>query len=383
MKKKEILLLLTLLILVSILVAIIYYRVTIRDLNFITGILFLAAVCILAFFLFETSIKILNRSEETRNNLRLMLIMTSILLIGVEIFLRFGLNKYSTYFENTGSRNYQSIFQVETPSWFHVHDKNQEIGWVTPEFTHVRKTNSLGLSEGEVALEKEPNEYRIVALGDSFTEGIGVSYDSTWVKVFEKELRERFPNKKITVINAGISGSDVFFEYVLLREKLLPYNLDLVVVAINITDISEDIIIRGGMERFQADGTTMFSRKGPSWEWVYAISYIFRHIIHDLFQYNFLFIRESVMESEERKAVENIRSVINEFKRISMKNGFDLLVVFHPVDSEANEGKYLFSSDKLILDLKNDRGINVIDLLDYYKANHVMTKENASDFFGV
>ena len=162
MKKKEILLILTLLILASL----VYYRVTINKLNLTTGILFLVVVCVLGFFLSETSMRILRRSEKTKNKMRLLLITISILLVGMELILRFGLNRYSTYSERNGVENYISMYERSTLSWFNIYGANQEIKEVRPEFTYIRKINSLGLSEGEVDVEKEPNEYRVIALND-------------------------------------------------------------------------------------------------------------------------------------------------------------------------------------------------------------------------
>ena len=380
MKKREILKGAALFIILLALVAAVYFRIRFDQLNLITGILFLAVTWVLVFVVTEISMGILKRSESSKNNIRLLLVTISILLIGTEIFLRFGLNRYSNYFETNVRGNYESIYQVGSPSWFHVNEANQDVEWVLVKFTHIRKTNSLGLSEEKIALEKAKNEYRIIALGDSYTEGIGTSYDSTWVKIVERNLTVHIVDKKITTINAGISGSDPYFEYILLKEKLLPFNPDLVIIAINVSDI-EDVMIRGGTERFQPDGSTIFGRKAPNWEWAYALSYIFRHVIHDVFQYNFLFIRKSEMESEERKAVEKIRLVIGDFRRLSKENGFDLFVVFHPIYWEVLNEEYAFNSDKLISELKNEQSINFLDLLEYYKVNQIMAKENASNFF--
>ena len=365
---------------ILVLAVIVYYRVTINELNLVTGLLFLAAVSLLIFLVAKTVLSLLKGSKKTKNNIRLLLITVGVLLIGLELFFRFGLNRYSTYIERNGSLNYESLYEAGIPSWFSIYDKNQDIRWVRAEFIHTRKTNSLGLAEGEIDVEKGQNEFRIIALGDSFTEGMGTSYNYTWVKVVERNLTDLFPNEKIITINAGIAGSDVFFSYILLKEKLLPFKPDLLIIAINHSDVY-DVVIMGGMERFQDDDSTVFSGKAPSWEWAYAISYIFRHMIHDIFQYNYFFIKNRVMESEERKAVEKIRSVIYDFKRLSQENSFDLLVVIHPVNWEIKYGGYLLSFNPLIIELKNEQGISLIDLLDYYKVNNLITKENSSDYF--
>jgi lysophospholipase L1-like esterase len=253
--------------------------------------------------------------------------------------------------------------------------------YTRPEFAYFRKINSLGLCEQEIAVEKPTHEYRIIALGDSYTEGVGTNYNFTWVKMAEKRLAANVENKKITTINAGISGSDPYYEYILLKEKLLPFDPDLVVVVTNGSDV-EDIIIRGGMERFRPDGSVVTSRKKPDWEWLYGISYIFRHVIHDVLKYDWLFIKAGDFESEQFRAAEKIKLAIDEFAGLSEKHGFDLLVVAHPrmreVEMEEYDG---VGFSNLISTLKKEQGIHFVDLLDYFKVNNLMTKENASDFY--
>jgi hypothetical protein len=68
-------------------------------------------------------------------------------------------------------------------------------------------------------VEKAPGEYRLIALGDSFTEGVGTSYDMTWLKVVEARLATAMPDRTFVAYNAGVSGSDPWFAYMLLRES--------------------------------------------------------------------------------------------------------------------------------------------------------------------
>ena len=380
MKKTKVLFFLVLSLALVVLGGAVYYRITIDELNLITGILFLLAICTLIFLSSETAVILIKSSKNTKKNIRLLLVTTIVLLFGLEFSLRFGLNKYSTYRERNGSKNYSSIYSGGHPSWFHIRGKNQDLIIVKPEYTQIRKINSLGLAEREIEVEKEPNEYRIIALGDSFTEGQGTSYNSTWVKVLERKLIDRSLNKKVTTINAGIAGSDPYYEYVLLKEKLQPFKPDLVIVAINRSDVY-DIIIRGGMERFLVDGSTVFSRKAPSWEWAYAISYIFRPIIHDIFKKNFFFLKKDDLESEAQKAFEKIKLVIDEFGMLSKKDGFELLFVAHPFEREVKIETYISGFGGLISDLKNEQSINFVDLLEYYKVNKIITKDNVSNFY--
>lgn len=373
--KKEILLLISLIVLGTF----VYYRIIANERNLMTGLVFLSGISVFLFFLYEISARIFRLKSDTKNSHRLLIISVTVSLIGLEIFLRVGLNKYSNYYEKNGSKNYQSIYEYDNSKWFWVHYPGEDLRWTKTEFTHIRKTNSLGLSEKEIPLVKGKDEIRIIALGDSYTEGVGTSYESTWAKVVERNLTRSIPNKKITVINAGISGSDPFFEYVLLKEKLLVFKPDFVIVAINHSDI-DDIILRGGMERFQTNGTVSF-RKPPKWEWIYSISYIFRHIIHDLFQYDWLLMKKSEREYNEQMAMIKMKGVLEKFDGMAKEIGFGLLIVFHPHEYEVKNERYESKSfSELISGLMREKRLPVIDLLDDYKKN-LMNKDNYSEFF--
>ena len=349
-------------------------------LNVTTGMLFLGTVWGFTLLLAETLVRALGWSADIANKVRLLLITCSILSFGMEGFLRFGLRTHETYMERQGFPTYESIFQPWMPSWFHVREANGEIKQVRAEFTFSRTTNSLGLSEREIPLTTAPNEYRVVALGDSFTEGVDAAYDSTWVRILETKLVAAYPGRSITAINAGVGGSDVFYEYMLLKEQLLAYDPDLVIVAINNTDL-HDVMLRGGMDRFQSDGSTSFTETAPKWEWLYGINFTFRHIVRDILQYDDWFMKPEQAAQGRRKARSQIIEVIDSFVDLSQTNDFDLLMVVHPFEWELVRGRYRSEFGKLAVHLKHDRHFAFVDLLDFFLTNEIITSENVPQFF--
>lgn len=66
-------------------------------------------------------------------------------------------------------------------------------------------SNSLGFRDREFAVAKAPDEYRILAVGDSFTLGSGVQLEDTWPQVLETLLRARRTGP-VEVINAGFAA---------------------------------------------------------------------------------------------------------------------------------------------------------------------------------
>lgn len=357
-------------------------RVRVADgaLNLTTGLLLVGAAGIGLFLLVELTQGVLGTSGPARSRMRVTLVTTGLLIFGLELFVRFGTGTYATYFERNGETVYSSVSDHTGPSWFHTYSPDTDAMWTTADFVHVRRTNSLGLSEREIPLEKPDDEYRIVVLGDSFTEGVGADYEESWVKVMESVLAASWPDRQITAYNAGISGSDPLFAYMLLREKLVAYAPNLVLVAVNATDVN-DILLRGGMERFQPDGTYLSPRMPPSWEWLYGVSYLSRHVVHDILGYNRLLIARSQQEPGLRLAVEEIHAVVSAFAALGLEHGFQFATVFHPMGGEILNGAYGYDFEATIDASRTEGGAKVIDMLSHWRDHLRDTGRDQAEFF--
>lgn len=94
------------------------------------------------------------------------------------------------------------IMVAEHPTYHHTFPKNKSLemfhhfmGW---EWT--QHTNSLGFKDEFVRdVPLETNQYRILAIGDSFGEGVGLHYEDTFVGILHKHLSK----KNIDVLNAS------------------------------------------------------------------------------------------------------------------------------------------------------------------------------------
>src|SRR5262245_5789986 len=67
------------------------------------------------------------------------------------------------------------------------------------------RTNALGLRDHEYSA-KQPDEFRILSLGDSYAFGFGVEVEQSYGKVLEGLLNHACTGVRISVINAGVSG---------------------------------------------------------------------------------------------------------------------------------------------------------------------------------
>jgi hypothetical protein len=89
------------------------------------------------------------------------------------------------------------------------------------EFEYDFHTNRLGLRSGEVSKVKPKGASRLLLVGDSFVEGIGVNEDSTISSFLERDLS----GSAVQVINGGLSHTGAFEQGRLIRH--VGYGLDL------------------------------------------------------------------------------------------------------------------------------------------------------------
>jgi len=164
--------------------------------------------------------------------------------------------------------------------------------------------NSLGLRGN---LPKKGKKI-ICALGDSFTESWGAPSDSTYPAIWQHLIPT--PDS-LTVINAGVSGSDPFYEFNLLQELTKEYTVHAAVFMINESDIN-DYISRGGNGRFLPHGGVRF-RNGPWWEPFYAVSMVFRLIVHDVCGIGWSLMRQ---EEEQKIKQEAAKTIAAHFQQV-------------------------------------------------------------------
>ena len=90
--------------------------------------------------------------------------------------------------------------------------------------------NSLGLRGDEIKKEKPDNTFRIFAVGGSTTFGHTALDSETWPALLQQIINEKITGKKIEVINAGISGGTSESGYNLIKNKLLSFDPDLIIM---------------------------------------------------------------------------------------------------------------------------------------------------------
>ena len=284
---------------------------------------------------------------------------------------------YLTYMERL-NHAYVSPYAYANSSPYNVWPTAGKPHWLTkPEYSYSRPTNSLGFADMEWPKSKRPGEKRILALGDSFTEGDGASYDSSYVAIFRQCLRAAGDSSYI--MNAGICGSDPCNNYIIYRDLLQPYQPNVIIQSMGSGDLIAEILLRGGMERFQKDGTVKF-RPAPWWEPIYAESYLSRIFFRSA-GYTELLRKKDPSPPEIERITKSAMDLFDAYADLCRKNGTKLFIVLHPERNEVDNNQYNYNFTALIDHLRNTDHIEVLDLLPLYRSYIEAHHSHSADYF--
>ncbi len=116
-----------------------------------------------------------------------------------------------------------------------INETEKNIGFGEHQFI----TNSLGFKDKIVReIKKKKTNHRIIFIGDSFTEGVLLNYEDTFVGIIDKKLEK----KNIEVLNAGVGSyyPSIYYnkiDFLINKQKL---EFDELFVFIDISDASDE-----------------------------------------------------------------------------------------------------------------------------------------------
>ncbi len=274
-------------------------------------------------------------------------------LVLSEIILRVK-GSYKTYTEKI--KNVYSCTYEQTLPYFHLHNPGSEFVLDHTDFKYLYSINKIGIREVDFNKTKQTRTKRILCFGDSFTEGVGAPYDSSYVRALERQLKIK--STDFEVYNCAVSGSDPFYNYVLLKEKMMEYNPDIVTFTINTSDLT-DFIFTGGSDRFIGD--KVVARKKPFFEPLFHYSHLARFIIIKILGYEWTLLNKNDNIKMLTNGVEEYLKLFIYINEMCETKGVDFLLIIqpHPDDILFPDGMY-----KYLVSVKANLFKNKIKFID-------------------
>ncbi len=135
------------------------------------------------------------------------------------------------YYNYTNSQIAQLCHDYYSMKTYSLYTKSYSyVAHAPNQHTITFNINGDGLRGPELSA-KDKNTYRIFLLGGSTMLGQLSTSDNTTIPGYlQQEFNNLKTGYKIEVINAGVGGATSFHEYELIKEKLIHYNPDLIIV---------------------------------------------------------------------------------------------------------------------------------------------------------
>jgi hypothetical protein len=250
------------------------------------------------------------------------------------------------------------------------------------EFDHTAVLNSLELRDREIG-SKEEEECRILALGDSFTYGLGVDEPESFVRLTEDLLRERAGGPGSTtryrIVNGGV-GKGPHYQISWLQDVGLGLEPDFLVHTLFIgNDLYDDLRTRaeGTTERLPGDiapgGARAAGRKSVFADWMWNrlvhVPVIDRMLFKAGYRYESggLFLKQQ--PDLEREAWGLTLEGILQNVRLLEARGIGVLIVIVPTSDQVRYGAdrpaeqdYMLPN-RILTEFLAGHGIEYVDLL--------------------
>lgn len=250
--------------------------------------------------------------------------------------------------------------------------------------------SSLGMRDREVARQKADGIFRIAVVGDSLTYGWRVAIEDCYVKKLEDLLNQHSaggrgdssPGRRIEVLNFGVSGYNTEQELIVLKEKVLGFEPDLVIVGF----VPNDILFSTSVEAIVfAERDRAFGRQAleaerlldeytprkaeqalPQWiSWSKLVCVVWQRI-ENARKGDFLvsYYRNSERWSALKNALRNIKTLLDE-------NGIPVFVALIPEDYRIVFNKTREEVHEKLIAALTELGFPHIDLVHAYDGESV------------
>ena len=246
--------------------------------------------------------------------------------------------------------------------FYYIHTKHLPFPhYIENQHTSTFNINNFGFRGDDISYEKPENTYRIFVVGGSTTLGAGSTNDDTTIPGYlQTFLNQKDLQYNIEVINAGISAYFSLTETNLIKNKLINFKPDLIIVYDGWNDIETDIENHLG-ETYQIsfidNSIQNLNKIIPD----YQSPKILRTIQAKIKQMNMDKDTVSGFSFDGTKIPQKIelwKERWSEICKMGNNDGFDVIITLQPLAGSGN--KQLSEQEKLFYEKR------MIHYMDYY-----------------
>lgn len=319
--------------------------------------------------------------KELVKNVILLFIVLSISFICIELALKFFMPQpcYS-YPKGLYVQDKENCFDLA---------KNVNAKLTMPDYDIMIHTNSLGLRDYELSLEK----YNILALGDSMQFGLGVDINDSYPKLIEKYFKDA--GIELNVVNAGIPGYGTKQELAFLKSKGLIFDPKIILISYSIptdfidntkttcnVEIKDGYLVEKGVPGYKIflnklNTYCLFKKAILNIPFLRSLVYNnFEQSVLDLFKPEYpVYLNESVAATED---------IFHELHNFAKKNDIPIVLILipHRIQVETDRwteiaskrgysGYDLLKPNNILSDIARNNNITVIDMLPYFHEEYI------------
>ena len=240
--------------------------------------------------------------------------------------------------------------------------------------------NSLGFRDYEFDLEKTPDIYRIMVVGDSITFGAGVELEDTYVKETERLLLHS-NLRPSQLINAGVSGYHFEHYNLFIKDNVNKFHPDHIIVGFCINDIRPRDVVRQryivrATHRLPLDSMIKHNvkriiKKSPSFQ-------LFSHLIfstkYKRQNYNAMWITQVNMSWQNEILLRKLEDMFKEVSHFTKEKGIRFSIIIFPEMNQLIDPKKYSASRDSLLRFLNDLDIDHLDLYDTFGKKEDFSK---------
>jgi len=230
------------------------------------------------------------------------------------------------------------------------------------EFVPGKCANKYGFLDYNYDIKKGDGVFRTIIIGDSIAQGEYVKLEESFGKVLERKLNSTNANRKYEVIIMAVSGYSTSQELVLLEEKALHFDPDLIIWSYSLNDPAHPIY---------------HNANGEYGQYYYRPKFYIKFFIERRMFFMNQEIRGRNCGSEFHEYLHcvywnQIESNIFKIGSKTRHKNIPVLFLIHPVfEKDKNFENYSLTAlhDKL-RETAVKAGLIALDLLDAYKTHH-------------